>query len=84
MQSYQAFFQGSNYISFEEFEAYSKALFSNGNTLHGVGWTEVVAYSRRKEVVNLVKSQGYQDFELKTPTVNGMEKGGIKEIYYPI
>ena len=84
LQSYQAFFQGSNYISFEEFEAYSKALFSNGNTLHGVGWTEVVSYSRRNEVVNLIKSQGYQDFEFKAPATNGMEKVGRKELYYPI
>ena len=84
LQSYQAFFQGSNYISFDEFEAYSKTLLGKENTLHGVGWTEVVPHSRRAEVVNSIKLQGYGDFEFKSPSANGMETVGIKETYYPV
>ena len=84
VQSYQAFFQGSNYISYNEFEQFSKALLGKVNTLHGVGWTEITPHRERKNTVNALREQGYPDFEFTAPSQDGMVKLRIKDVYYPV
>lgn len=84
LESYQAFFQASNYISFKEFESYSKTLLADDGVLHGVGWTEVTAHADRAKVERDIRKQGYKDFEFKQPKNKTMVRVEDKNEYYPV
>lgn len=84
IQSFQAFFQGSNYISFNEFEAYSKTLLAEENALHGVGWTEITAHEDRVKVESEIRKQGYDHFEFRRPENKVMVRVEDKSEYYPV
>jgi signal transduction histidine kinase/CheY-like chemotaxis protein/integral membrane sensor domain MASE1 len=84
LQSYQAFFQGSNYISFKEYEAYSETLLGSDNTLYSVGWTEVTRHKDRARVIKSIVDQGFDDFEFKVPSSSGMVTVRDKDAYYPV
>jgi signal transduction histidine kinase/sensor domain CHASE-containing protein/ActR/RegA family two-component response regulator len=84
VKSYQAFFQGSDYISYKEFVTYSQALLGDESALHAVGWTEVTLDSEREISVKSLRDQGYKDFDFKAPSSMGMVKVKKKKVYYPI
>ena len=84
VQSYQAFFQGSDYISFKEFQQYSKTLLDRDSHLYAVGWVEIIQHSNRDDVVKSLRMQGFPDFEFKTPKDKRMEVLKTKNKYYPL
>ena len=84
VKSYQAFFQGSNYISYKEFETYSKTLLGDQSALHAVGWTEITLDSEREKSVKSLRDQGYEDFDFKAPSRSGMVTVKKKQVYYPV
>ncbi len=84
VQSYQALFQGSDYISFKEFEAYSTKLLEDDNTLYGVGWTEVIDHIDRTKTEIEMRVQGYKNFSFKQPVNKEMVRVPDKNKYYPV
>lgn len=85
LKAYQAFFQGSNSISFEEFNEFSKVMLDKDSILHGVGWTEVIPHEKRVETEKRIQRQGFLGFQFTRPeTGKGMVTIEKKDIYYPV
>ncbi|GAA6135745.1 hypothetical protein NBRC116188_25350 [Oceaniserpentilla sp. 4NH20-0058] len=83
--SYQAYFQGSNSVTFKEFNKFSSVLLGGSSILHGVGWTEIIEHKDRASKEKELQLQGYKDFLFKQPNkIKEMIPSQIKNIYYPI
>ena len=83
--SYQAYFQGSHHISFNEFNRFSKTLLQNNQVLHGVGWTEIIERKNRVKKELELQKQGYPNFTFSRPNKsNEMVPVKEKSVYYPV
>lgn len=83
--AYQAYFKGSEYISYDEFSMFSKLLLDSDDVLFAVGWTEITPHYLRRQQESRLRQQGYSTFEFIQRNDDGsFSRAKDKDEYYPV
>ncbi|NVK37335.1 MAG: CHASE domain-containing protein [Gammaproteobacteria bacterium] len=83
--AYQAYFQGSDYISYDEFSTFSEVLLNQDDVLFAVGWTEITPHYLRKQQEARLRQQGYPTFQFMQRNADGsFTRAKDQEEYFPV
>ncbi|MCP5207585.1 MAG: MASE1 domain-containing protein [Hahellaceae bacterium] len=62
LDAYVAYYAGTETVTRDQFDAFSRVLLEGDTIFQGVGWTEIIPAGRREEVESEVRAQGFADF----------------------
>lgn len=83
--AYSAFYYGSNYVSQDEFNKFSKIILNDDTVFQAVGWTEIVPANKRIHYESLIRGNGFPDFTFTEIQVDGSVKPALeRDEYYPV
>jgi two-component system, sensor histidine kinase len=83
--AYDAFFQSSNEVSREEFNQFSSVLLKKNTVFQAVGWAEIITGSEREAVEQIMRLQGFADFQFtELNAVGELVPASHREHYFPL
>lgn len=83
--AFSAFFNASEHVERKEFKRFSEILLSHDQIFDGIGWTEIIPNSKRQQLEQDYREQGYFDFTLKEFSNDGkLVPAKRRDFYYPV
>lgn len=84
-QSLKLFFEGSDYVTWEEFHLFVKSMVESDPTLESLVWIPRVGAESRQHYENQIHSYGHPEFEFMTLSGDGQfQQEAVQETYYPV
>ena len=85
LDSYRAFYSGSNYVSWDEFSNFSKIILKDDSVFQAISWTEIVPDSRRAHYEEAIQASGQPDFGFTELQSDGrLSRALRRDYYYPV
>jgi len=80
-----SFFQSTEYVTYDEFEKFTKQFFLIHPGIQALTWNPGVTHDQRDAFEQSIRDQGFPDFAIKDPTSEGgMARSPRRKQYFPV
>jgi len=85
IKSIVAFYNGSSYVSNNEFHTFINHISKNGESINALKWIPVISADKRRDYVASVQKKGVPSFRIIEKNKQGKNViAGKRDVYYPV